>query len=258
MNRRVLYKYRTGESTIGTMVSRRSRSKPPVADAPAPAPPPRTPGPGRPKDPGKRAAILEAAKAMFTRLGFDGASMDQIAAEAGVSKLTVYSHFGDKESLFAAAVQSHCDTGLPSDLFEPAGEAQPVRERLLSIAEALFSMISSHEALAGHRMLCSPQLVGSPLAHLFWEAGPQRVQDNIARVLARRMASGELAIGDGGEQALHRAAAQLCALLKGELHAMLVLGCCEPEREAIRTHLEAAVDVFLRAYAPPADTTGDP
>src|SRR5690606_35877710 len=132
MNRRGLYKYRTGEATIGTMVSRSSRSKPPVADAPAPAPTTRTPGPGRPKDPGKRAAILEAAKAMFTRLGFDGASMDQIAAEAGVSKLTVYSHFGDKESLFAAAVQSHCDTGLPSDLFEPAGEAQPVRERLLS------------------------------------------------------------------------------------------------------------------------------
>lgn len=224
----------------------------------APASPPRPAGPGRPKDPGKRAAILEAAKGMFTRLGFDGASMDQIAAEAGVSKLTVYSHFGDKESLFAAAVRSHCDTGLPSELFEPAAEAQPVRERLLSIAEAFFSMISSPEALAGHRMLCSPQLVGSPLSHLFWEAGPQRVQENLARVLARRMEAGELAIGDGGEEAMHRAATQLCALLKGELHAMLVLGCCEPDRDAAHAHLEAAVDVFLRAYATPADSTGDP
>ena len=53
-------------------------------------------GPGRPKDPGKRAAILDAAKRLFVSQGFERVSMDQIAAEAGVSKLTVYSHFGDK------------------------------------------------------------------------------------------------------------------------------------------------------------------
>ena len=43
---------------------------------------------------------------MFTQHGFDGVSMDQIAAEAGVSKLTVYSHFGDKDALFVAAVRA--------------------------------------------------------------------------------------------------------------------------------------------------------
>src|SRR5688500_19640533 len=70
---------------------------------------PKSAGPGRPKDLGKRAAILEAAKQMFTQGGFDGASMDQIAAAAGVSKLTVYSHYGDKEALFVAVVKSHCE-----------------------------------------------------------------------------------------------------------------------------------------------------
>jgi TetR/AcrR family transcriptional repressor of mexJK operon len=50
-----------------------------------PAPPAKASAPGRPKDLGKGAAILEAAKRMFTRHGFDGVSMDQIAAEAGVS-----------------------------------------------------------------------------------------------------------------------------------------------------------------------------
>ena len=49
----------------------------------------RGPGPGRPKDLGKRAAILGAAKEMFLDLGFNGVSMDGIAARAGVSKLTV-------------------------------------------------------------------------------------------------------------------------------------------------------------------------
>ena len=74
--------------------------------------------PGRPKDLGKRAAILEAAKQLFSDQGFNGASMDQIAAEAGVSKLTVYSHFGDKEALFTAAVRAKCDEMLPDDLFQ--------------------------------------------------------------------------------------------------------------------------------------------
>ena len=62
-------------------------------------------GPGRPKDPAKRKAILEAAETLFLRNGYDGSSMDAIAAEAGVSKLTVYSHFTDKETLFAFAVK---------------------------------------------------------------------------------------------------------------------------------------------------------
>src|SRR3546814_6941872 len=104
-------------------------SRKPAATAPA-----RPASPGRPKDLAKGAAILDAAKRMFTEHGFDRTSMDQIASEAGVSKLTVYSHFGDKEALFAAAVKSHCETRLPDALFEPSPDT-PLRERLLRSEE---------------------------------------------------------------------------------------------------------------------------
>ena len=227
-------------------------SRAPLASKPAA--PARTAGPGRPKDLGKRAAILEAAKQMFTRLGFDGASMDQIAAEAGVSKLTVYSHFGDKETLFGAAVKSHCETQLPAALFEPS-PATPLRERLLAIARAFYTMISSPEAVAGHRMLCTPQLAGSALSRLFWEAGPQRVHGSFVALLERRVATGELAINAADADALHRAAAQFFALLKGEPHAMLVFGCCKATPAQIEAHLAAAVDLFLRGYASPGERT---
>ena len=63
------------------------------------------------------AAILEAAKQLFAREGFAGVSMDKIAAEAGVSKLTVYSHFGDKEALFAAAIRAKCEEMMPCLLY---------------------------------------------------------------------------------------------------------------------------------------------
>ena len=203
----------------------------------------RPPGPGRPKDLGKRAAILDAAKRMFTTQGFAGVSMDQIAAEAGVSKLTVYSHFGDKDALFAAAVQAHCEQQLPESLFA-AADAAPLRDGLLQIARAFFGMIAGPEALAGHRIMCTPQVVESTMPGLFWDAGPRRITDALAEVLRHHVAAGELAIDD-----VPRAASQFLCLAKGELHAQLVFGCCgEVRSHEIEAQLEAAVDMFLRAY----------
>ncbi|KAG1258263.1 hypothetical protein G6F65_015638 [Rhizopus arrhizus] len=61
----------------------------PTSRKPSAKPAAKAAGPGRPKDLGKRAAILEAAKALFIEQGYTGVSMDAIAAQAGVSKLTV-------------------------------------------------------------------------------------------------------------------------------------------------------------------------
>jgi TetR/AcrR family transcriptional repressor of mexJK operon len=209
---------------------------------PAPA---RTAAPGRPKDLEKGAAILEAAKRLFTAQGFDGTSMDQIAAGAGVSKLTVYSHFGDKETLFAAAAKAYCEQQLPSTLFEAHPEV-PLRERLMQIARAFFAMISAPEAVAGHRILCTPQMADSPIPRMFWEAGPKRVQHAFAGLLRARVDAGELAIDD-----VDRAASQFFTLLKGDPHAQLVFGCGCDVGGDIQAHLDASIDLFLRAYGVP-------
>jgi TetR/AcrR family transcriptional repressor of mexJK operon len=212
-----------------------SRSRPATSDRPT--------GPGRPKDLAKREAILEASKKLFVQMGFDAVSMDQIATEAGVSKLTVYSHFGDKESLFAAAVESHCANGMPPSLFEDC-PGVPVRECLGTIATAFYAMISSPEAVAGHRILCSPQLAGTPLPQMFWESGPRRVQEGFAALLDARVATGELDVPDTA-----LAASQFFTLLKGEPHARLVFGCaCSDLQLSPEAHVAACVDMFVRAY----------
>ena len=218
-----------------------SRPTPPASNRPAPSA--RTAGPGRPKDLGKRAAVLEAAKRMFTAHGFDGVSMDQIASEAGVSKLTVYSHFGDKDSLFAEAVRAHCEQGMPTRLFEE-GQDAPLRERLTRIGLAFHAMIMTPEAIAGHRILCSSQVAASNMPAVFWEAGPQRVQSSFTALLERRIARGELDIPDPP-----RAAAQFFTLLKGEPHAQAVFGyCCGQPQESAEEHVAGVVELFLRAY----------
>src|SRR5205807_6937409 len=65
----------------------------------------------------KREEILAAAREVFTREGYMGASMDAVAAHAGASKRTVYQYFEDKEQLFAATVLDTVDRGY--EYFKP-------------------------------------------------------------------------------------------------------------------------------------------
>lgn len=207
------------------------------------AAPERCNGPGRPKDLEKRAAILEAAKRLFPQSGFEGTSMDAIAAEAGVSKLTVYSHFGGKEALFIETIRCKCGSLMPWSLFE-VDVAAPVRGQLLSVARAFFNMMMSDEALGMHRTLVASSQQSPKLARLFWEAGPMQVQAALADMLQQEVAAHKLDIAD-----TRRAASQFFALLKGEHHARMLFGCGQPTSAEVQAHLEATVDMFLRAYA---------
>jgi TetR/AcrR family transcriptional regulator, mexJK operon transcriptional repressor len=205
----------------------------------------KTAGPGRPKDLEKRASILQAAKRLFTTQGFDGTSMDAIAALAGVSKLTVYSHYQDKERLFVAAVECVCQEQMPQEIFN-ADLKGPIRKQLLTIARAFFSLITSDEAVAVHRTIVANAQQSPKLGQLFWEVGPKRTQEAFQSFLRAEIAAGKLDIQDE-----HRAAMQFFCLLKGECHARMEFGCGEmmTPRE-IDEHLNATVDMFLRAYAP--------
>ena len=207
------------------------------------AAPERCNGPGRPKDLEKRAAILEAAKRLFPQHGFEGTSMDAVAAEAGVSKLTVYSHFGGKESLFIETVRCKCGDLLPATLFKVDVKA-PVRGQLLGVARAFFSLMMSDEALGMHRTLVASSQQSPKLARLFWEAGPMQVQAALATMLRQEVAARQLDIADP-----RLAATQFFALLKGEHHARMLFGCGQPSAAEAEAHLEATVDMFLRAYS---------
>ena len=204
-------------------------------------------GPGRPKDLGKRAAILDVAKRLFPQHGFDGVSMDQIAAEASVSKLTVYSHFGDKESLFSAAVRAKCEEQLPSALFLEGGKGN-LHEQLIAIARAFFALVTSDDAISMHRMMMLPGAGDSHVREVYWQAGPQQVKDGFGEFLRMHEARGELRIPE-----IARAAAQFFCLLKGEIHMQMLCGmCCQMKPEDVDAHITATVCLFLRAHTPTA------
>jgi len=205
-------------------------------------------GPGRPKDLEKRAAILDAAKRLFPITGFEGTSMDAIAAEAGVSKLTVYSHFRDKETLFVSAIGVRCEEQMPATLFD-IDKGAPIRRQLEAIGRAFFELVTAPEAIALNRLLTSGSCASEKLVQLFWEAGPHRTQCAMQQFLRHGIEAGQLVIED-----VPRAASQFFALLKGDCHAKLMCGRCEAALELdVEAHVRATVEMFLRAYAVTAD-----
>ena len=205
----------------------------------------KTCGPGRPKDLEKRAAILAAAKRLFPLSGFEGTSMDTIAAEAGVSKLTVYSHFTDKETLFVAAIRARCTDQVPDALFD-VDTSGPVRGQLEAIARAFLGLITSPEAISLHRLLTASGSSSPKLSQLFWEAGPLRMRESFEQFLQQEVAAGKLDIPQ-----ITRAASQFFSLLKGEMHARLLCGCTQSiSVEDMDEHVVATVDMCLRAWSP--------
>lgn len=205
-------------------------------------------GPGRPKDMEKRAAILEAAKALFVRNAFAGTSMDAVAAEAGVSKLTVYSHFGDKDNLFREVIRARIQDLLPEDIyqFDPAEE---VGEVLMRIALTHAHIDCDPQNVGTFRAILSDCRQGNPrYGKLLWEEGPTRTHRLLERLLQQAVDYGKLDIQD-----VTQASVQFFALIKGDLVLRRMFGC-DGCQDAFATEMEAnaraGVATFLRAYLP--------
>jgi TetR/AcrR family transcriptional repressor of mexJK operon len=200
-------------------------------------------GPGRPKDLAKREAILEAAKTLFLSLGYANTSMDAVAAAAGVSKLTVYSHFTDKQTLFGSAVMATCQGQLPDLLFEyPDGE--PVEEVLLTIARGFQALISSDEAVKLYRLIIAQSSLDPSFGEYFYEVGPKRVQAGMEVLLRGAHDRGLLRIDNP-----LRAAEHFFCLVKGAPDYRLLLGCAGAlEGDEAEAHVRDAVGVFMRAF----------
>ena len=209
----------------------------------------KTQGPGRPKDMEKRAAILDAAKALFTNGGFVGTSMDAVAAGAGVSKLTVYSHFGDKDNLFREVIRAHVQERLPDDLFD-FNPGSDIRVTLTNIASRYAAMETNTESVGTFRAIISDcQSGGNPrFGRLVWEEGPARMHKLVQRLLEGATSRSQLDIED-----VSRATTQFLALLKGDLLIRRLFGCedCAVQfGEEVKANALAAVEIFLRAYEP--------
>lgn len=196
---------------------------------------------GRPSDVAKRQAIIEAASRRFMTEGFAATSIEQVAADAGVSKVTIYNHFVDKRGLFAAAIDLECQKmrGYYSVCDTPTGS---IEDRLEETASAICAFLSRPEMTQFERRIAAETEHEPALGKAFLENGPWRMKAGLSAWLAHAVAKGELVIED-----TDLAAEQLVAMAKGMGDLERRFGA-KPSAEAEAARIAGAVSLFLAAY----------
>lgn len=194
---------------------------------------------GRSKSEQKRQNIIDAASELFLTHGFEGTSMDQVAEQAGVSKQTVYSHFGNKEELFTTTIEFKCRThALTDELFNPD---RPAEQVLSELAKDFSDLITSDEAIRLRRVCSTGAEQRSKVSALFVEAGPKKLKDKMRLYLEQQT---ELAIPNS-----RFAAQQFFSLIRGELCFRKELGMDTSDiADELPDYLASCVTLFMQAH----------
>ena len=194
------------------------------------------------RDP-KEAAIIKAARTTFLARGYDGASMDEIALAANVSKRTVYNRFRSKEELFAASIEETCRRILPVDM--AAIEASRTTEQFVQeMARAFMQGILQPDALALRRIAAFEAGRNPALGRSYLEHGPAYMAATFAPVLARAAKREGIPIDDV-ETAIYR----LGALISEPLYTEVLLGAAPDDMDAaIDAQIASGLKAFWRIY----------
>ena len=193
---------------------------------------------GRTRSETKRAAILESAGALFLSQGPEGTSMDAVAREAGVSKQTVYSHFGDKESLFAQCIENKVNSYRLGDL--PDLAALDLASALRELATRLMDLFADSDVINMHRVVINASTTHPEIGALFYENGIRRTVGAVSRLLDAHVQAGHVHIDDTDE-----AAALFIDMLAGHMLRRLMLRQGEPPDEAARSD---RVDLTVKRF----------
>ena len=202
-----------------------------------------TPRRGRPRDPERYRRILDAARRHFYAHGLERSSVDAIAADAGVSKMTIYSHFGSKEGLFEAEVRDRTERVVGGLAGAEALDAQQPQKALLSIGEQFLTLAREEEALSQFRSLYGAAGVQPEACRAFYRQGAERLIGDLAAYLRRADAAGTLKVPNP------RLAADLfLAMFLGDGHIRGLLMLEMPDARENKALLREAVRVFMAAY----------
>ncbi len=198
---------------------------------------------GRPKDLEKRARILQAAKAIFLKSGYHGTSMNQIAQEAGVTKLTVYNHFQDKANLFICAITETCEETLGTKPFELDASAD-FYQTLYMVCSRALQIIYSPEALKLEHVLFELAAEQSPLAEQFFTASHTRLQNLLAAFFQKAAELGFIQADDP----IYQTELLLTLLLGVRHHKVLLRIIAVPNAQELDQIIQDAIHLFLLKY----------
>lgn len=191
-------------------------------------------------------AIRQAATALFLERGYQGTSMDEIAAAAHVSKQTIYTHFSDKESLLASLVLANSDRveGFLGTMVSVVHDAPVVEDGLRELARLYQRFVIRPDVLRMRRLVLAEAGRFPELARTYYEQVPQRVYTTLAGIFIELAQHGALAVDDADRAAEHFA----WLVLGAPLDRGMFLDVADSTSTATDDAADAAVRVFLAAY----------
>jgi len=194
-------------------------------------------------DRAKSESILNAAGIILAEQGFS-APMSAIARAAGVSKQTIYNHFGTKTDLVRALVARR--VGIVTATLDAPGALDHPLETLEAFARVLLEIVSAPGSFGLMRLVIQSSGEMPDLARDVYETGPRATRARLARFLAAETKAGRLACDDPAE-----AAELFSGMAMGHKQLAALIGLpseMDPARLDSLAHTVATR--FVRAYAP--------
>lgn len=195
----------------------------------------------RPSSEKKRQAIIEAAAQAFFAHGYEGSSIEGIAEDAGVSKVTVYNYFGGKPGLLSAAVEHEIEQ-MHQYLCLDGMAAGDLKDILLALGHAFNDFLSRPEIINFDRRMAAESVRHPEIGQTFLEAGPRRMHGQLTQLMAMAHEKGEIRVEDPAI-----AAEQFASMCKGfgDLERRFSVA---HDSDAAKERVHAAVETFFRAY----------
>jgi AcrR family transcriptional regulator len=187
--------------------------------------------------------VLEGARQVFMADGFEGASVDEIARVANVSKATLYSYIPDKRLLFLEVAKLECQRQADLAVVQINAEGS-VRDALFNAATTMVRFFMSDFGRQTYRIAVAESERFPEIGRAFYAAGPTIARNALIEHLVKRVAAHELVIPD-----IELAADQFIELCKAGHHVQSVMGIRTDFSEAdIERVISGAVDMFMARY----------
>ena len=190
---------------------------------------------------------MAASWDLFLAGGVEHVTVEAIARAAGVSKVTVYKHFSDKDLIFEAGVRAQQEQ-LNADR-EPAPPSEtpvPLATELIQFGVATMTYVSSQGPVDFYAVLSGELRRKPDLARLFYDAGPGQTRRELAQILRHAGDRGEITIDDPGD-----AADELFGMWQGFSNFQLALSIdVDDVRADIDRRVRRSVRTFLAAHVP--------
>ena len=187
--------------------------------------------------------VLEGARSVFMADGFEGASVDDIAKAAGVSKATLYSYFPDKRLLFVEVATQECarQSQAALDIIDMTG---PPRQVLAQAGRHFVRFLTSQFGQQIFRICVAESDRFPEIGRAFYQSGPQRMRTEMGAYFQGAIARGELAIDD-----ITLATDQFGELCKADIWPRLMFGVIRTVSDAdIDRVVDGAVETFMARY----------